>query len=80
MRDPLRISEKPLIFPAGIKGYRAVRCIGLADQWKGTIRTYDIFRLSPAPHHNSLLAKTAIPESCVGVLFSFCGVDDNLLF
>ena len=30
MRDPLRISEKPLIFPAGIKGYRAVRCIGLA--------------------------------------------------
>ena len=32
MRDPLRISEKPLIFPAGVKGYRAVRCIGLADQ------------------------------------------------
>jgi len=31
MRDPLRISEKPLIFPAGIKGYRAVRCIGLVD-------------------------------------------------
>jgi hypothetical protein len=30
MRDPLRTSEKPLIFPAGIKGYRAVRCIGLA--------------------------------------------------
>ena len=30
MRDPLRISEKPLIFPAGIKGYRALRCIGLA--------------------------------------------------
>ena len=30
MRDPLRISEKPLIFPAGVKGYRAVRCIGLA--------------------------------------------------
>jgi hypothetical protein len=30
MRDPLRISKKPLIFPAGIKGYRAVRCIGLA--------------------------------------------------
>jgi len=30
MRDPLRISEKPLIFPAGIKGYRAVRCVGLA--------------------------------------------------
>jgi len=29
MRDPLRISKKPLIFPAGIKGYRAVRCIGL---------------------------------------------------
>lgn len=32
MRDPLRISNKPLIFPAGIKGYRAVRCIGLAHQ------------------------------------------------
>ncbi len=32
MRDPLRISEKPLIFPAGIKGYRAVRCIGLAEE------------------------------------------------
>lgn len=31
MRDPLRTSKKPLIFPAGIKGYRAVRCIGLAD-------------------------------------------------
>jgi len=31
MRDPLRISEKPLIFPAGISGYRAVRCIGLAS-------------------------------------------------
>ena len=31
MRDPLRISEKPLIFPAGIKGYRAVRWIGLAE-------------------------------------------------
>jgi len=31
MRDPLRISEKPLIFPAGIKGYRAVRCIGLVN-------------------------------------------------
>lgn len=31
MRDPLRISEKPLIFPAGVKGYRALRCIGLAD-------------------------------------------------
>ena len=30
MRDPLRISEKPLIFPAGVKGYRALRCIGLA--------------------------------------------------
>lgn len=30
MRDPLRTSEKPLIFPAGVKGYRAVRCIGLA--------------------------------------------------
>jgi len=29
MRDPLRISEKPLIFPAGVNGYRAVRCIGL---------------------------------------------------
>jgi len=32
MRDPLRVSEKPLIFPAGVKGYRAVRCIGLAKQ------------------------------------------------
>ena len=32
MRDPLRISEKPLIFPAGVKGYRAVRCIGLAEK------------------------------------------------
>jgi len=32
MRDPLRISEKPLIFPAGVNGYRAVRCIGLAKQ------------------------------------------------
>jgi len=31
MRDPLRVSEKPLIFPAGIKGYRAVRCIGLSS-------------------------------------------------
>lgn len=31
MRDPLRTSNKPLIFPAGIKGFRAVRCIGLAD-------------------------------------------------
>lgn len=31
MRDPLRVSEKPLIFPAGIKGYRAVRCIGLTS-------------------------------------------------
>ena len=30
MRDPLRISEKPLIFPAGVNGYRALRCIGLA--------------------------------------------------
>ena len=30
MRDPLRISEKPLIFPAGIEGYRALRCVGLA--------------------------------------------------
>ena len=30
MRDPLRISEKPLIFPAEVKGYRALRCIGLA--------------------------------------------------
>lgn len=30
MRDPLRTSTKPLIFPAGVKGYRAVRCIGLA--------------------------------------------------
>lgn len=32
MRDPLRTSEKPLIFPAGIKGYRAVRCIGLTKK------------------------------------------------
>lgn len=32
MRDPLRISDKPLIFPAGIKGYRALRCVGLADK------------------------------------------------
>ena len=31
MRDPLRTSEKPLIFPAGVKGYRALRCIGLAE-------------------------------------------------
>jgi len=30
MRDPLRTSTKPLIFPAGIKGFRAVRCIGLS--------------------------------------------------
>jgi len=30
MRDPLRISEKPLIFPKGIEGYRALRCVGLA--------------------------------------------------
>lgn len=30
MRDPLRTSTKPLIFPAGVNGYRAVRCIGLA--------------------------------------------------
>ena len=30
MRDPLRTSQKPLIFPAGIKGFRAVRCVGLA--------------------------------------------------
>lgn len=32
MRDPLRTSEKPLLFPAGINGYRAVRCVGLADK------------------------------------------------
>jgi len=31
MRDPLRVSKKPLIFPAGVKGYRALRCIGLAE-------------------------------------------------
>lgn len=31
MRDPLRTSSKPLLFPAGVKGYRAVRCIGLAS-------------------------------------------------
>lgn len=30
MRDPLRVSQKPLIFPAGVKGYRAVRCVGLS--------------------------------------------------
>jgi len=30
MRDPLRISKKPLLFPAGIEGYRALRCVGLA--------------------------------------------------
>ncbi len=30
MRDPLRTSSKPLIFPKGIDGYRAVRCVGLA--------------------------------------------------
>jgi len=29
-RDPLRISEKPLIFPKGVEGYRALRCVGLA--------------------------------------------------
>ena len=32
MRDPLRTSERPLIFPAGVNGYRAVRCIGLAEK------------------------------------------------
>lgn len=32
MRDPLRVSQKPLIFPAGVKGYRALRCIGLSDK------------------------------------------------
>jgi len=32
MRDPLRVSKKPLLFPAGINGYRAVRCIGLANK------------------------------------------------
>jgi len=31
MRDPLRTSNKPLIFPAGVSGYRAVRCVGLAS-------------------------------------------------
>lgn len=31
MRDPLRTSSKPLIFPKGIDGYRAVRCVGLSD-------------------------------------------------
>ena len=31
MRDPLRTSQKPLIFPRGIDGYRAVRCVGLAE-------------------------------------------------
>jgi len=31
MRDPLRTSQKPLIFPRGIEGYRAVRCVGLAE-------------------------------------------------
>ncbi len=29
MRDPLRISHSPLIFPRGTDGFKAVRCVGL---------------------------------------------------
>ena len=30
MRDPLHISSQPLIFPAGVSGFKAVRCVGRA--------------------------------------------------
>ncbi len=30
MRDPLHVSSQPLIFPAGISGFEAVRCVGRA--------------------------------------------------
>lgn len=30
MRDPLRPSERPLIFPSDARGFKAVRCVGLA--------------------------------------------------
>lgn len=30
MRDPLRVSNKPLIFPRGTEAFRAVRCVGLS--------------------------------------------------
>lgn len=30
MRDPLHPSSQPLIFPAGISGFKAVRCVGRA--------------------------------------------------
>lgn len=30
MRDPLHPSSKPLIFPAGISGFKAIRCVGRA--------------------------------------------------
>lgn len=30
MRDPLHLSSKPLIFPKGISGFEAIRCVGRA--------------------------------------------------
>ena len=30
MRDPLHPSNQPLIFPRGVDGFKAVRCVGLA--------------------------------------------------
>ena len=30
MRDPLHPSKQPLIFPQGVDGFKAVRCVGLA--------------------------------------------------
>lgn len=31
MRDPLRPSKRPLIFPSDARGFKAVRCVGLAQ-------------------------------------------------
>jgi len=31
MRDPLRTSRTPLVFPRDASGFKALRCIGLAD-------------------------------------------------
>jgi len=30
MRDPLRVSEQPLIFPRGSDAFKSVRCVGMA--------------------------------------------------
>ncbi len=31
MRDPLHPSKQPLIFPQGVDGFKALRCVGLAE-------------------------------------------------